>query len=168
RVREEIRREPHRGPRREDVVPPGAILLEDVVLDGAAELRALHALALGDELVEEEEQRRRSVDRHRGRDLPERNGVEEELHVGERVDRDAGPPHLALRARVVRVVAELGRKVEGDGEAGLPALEQVAETRIRLLSRGEARVLADRPRPPAVQVLVGATRERELAGKLEL
>ena len=85
-----------------------------------------------------------------------------------RVDRDAGPPDLARGARVVGVVAELRRQVERDREPGLAALEQVAEARVRLLGRGEARVLADRPRPPAVHVRVGAARERELARELEL
>ena len=132
------------------------------------ELVAGDALALGHELVQQEEQRRGRVDRHRRRDLAERDPVEEQLHVRERVDRDAGPPHLALGARVVGVVAELRRQVERDREAGLPPLEEVAEARVRLLGRGEARVLADRPRPPAVHVLVRTARERELARELEL
>src|SRR4051794_4753841 len=70
--------------------------------------------------------------------------------------------------RVVGVVAELRRQVERDREAGLPAVEQVAVTRVRLLRRGEAGVLADRPRAPAVHVAVRAARVRILAGKLEL
>ena len=89
-----------------------------------------------------------------------------DLHVGERVDRDARAADLAERARVVGVVAELRRQVEGDREPGLPALEQVAVARVRLLGRGEARVLADRPRPAAVHVRVRAARVRVLAGQL--
>src|SRR6266513_2345200 len=49
-----------------------------------------------------------------------------------------------------------------------PPLEQVAEARVRLLGRGEARVLADRPGPAAVHVRVGTARVRELARQLEL
>ena len=96
-VGEEVRRQPHRRPRREDVVPARDVLLEDVVLDGAAERLPRHALLLGDELVEQEEERGRRVDRHRGRDLAERDRVEEDPHVGERVDRDARAPDLAER-----------------------------------------------------------------------
>ncbi len=168
RVREEIRRQAHRGLGREDVVPARAVLLEDVVLGRPAQLLALDALPLGDELVQQEEQGRRRVDRHRRRDLAERDPVEEELHVHDRVDRDPGPPHLAHGARVVRVVAELRREVERDREAGLAPLEEIAEARVRLLCRRKARVLADRPRPPAVHVRVRAARERELARELEL
>ena len=167
-VREEVGREPHRRARREDVVAARDVLLEHVVLHRAAQLLARDALLLGDELVEQQEERRGRVDRHRRRDLVERDAVEEHLHVGERVDRDAGPPDLALGERVVRVVAELRRQVERDGEPGLAALEQVAEARVRLLGRAVARVLADRPRAAAVHRLVRAARERELARELEL
>src|SRR5207245_11022382 len=99
--------------------------------------------------------------------LAERDPVEQQLHVGDRVDRDSGPPYLPDRARVVRVVAELCRQVERDGEPGLAALQQIAEALIRLLRGRETRVLANRPRPPAVHVPIGAARERELAWELE-
>ena len=167
-VREEVGREPHRRSRREDVVAARDVLLQHVVLHGAAQLLARDALALGDELVEEEEQCGRRVDRHRGRDLVERDSVEQRLHVAERVDRDARAADLALCERVVGVVAELRREVERDREAGLPALEQVAEARVRLLRRAVARVLADRPRTAAVHRLVGPRVNGNSPGRLEL
>jgi hypothetical protein len=52
-VREQVGREPHRGLRRVDEVPPRDVLLEDVVLDGAAQLLGRDALLLADELVEQ-------------------------------------------------------------------------------------------------------------------
>src|SRR5205085_6619423 len=61
-VREEVGRDPHRGPRREYVVPARDVLLEDVVLDGAAEFVAADALLLRYELVEQEQKRRGRVD----------------------------------------------------------------------------------------------------------
>ena len=149
-VREEVGRDPHRGPRRKDVVPAGDVLLEDVVLDGAAELVARHALLLGRQLVEQEQQRGGRVDRHRRRDAVERDAVEDDAHVGDRVDRYARAADLAPRHRVVGVVAELRRQVERDREPGLPELEQIAEALVRLFRRAEAGVLADRPRPAAV------------------
>src|SRR5581483_10099618 len=118
--------------------------------------------------VEQQQQSRRRVDRHRRRDIAERDPLEQDLHVRERVDRDPGAPDLSLRARVVRVVADLRRQVEGDGEAVLAAGEQVAEPRVRLFRRGEAGVLADRPGPPAVHVAVRPARERRHARRLEL
>ena len=94
--------------------------------------------------------------------------VEEELHVRDRVDGHSGPPHLPERVRIVGVVAELGREVEGDREAGLPSLEQVAKPLVRLLGGCEPCVLADRPRPAPVHVRIGPPRERKLARRLEV
>ena len=167
-IREEIGRDPHRRPRREDVVPARDVLLQDVVLGRPAKRLGRYALALGHQLVQEEQERCRRVDGHGRRDLAERDVREEELHVRDRVDGDSGPPHLPERMRIVRVVAELGRKVESDREARLPPLEQVAEPLVRLFGGCEPRVLADRPRPAPVHVRVGPARERELPGRLEL
>ena len=163
-VGEQIGRQPHRRSRREDVVPARHVLLEDVVLHRAPQRRAGNALPLRHQFVEKEQQRRRGVDRHRGRHLIERDPVQEHLHVGDRVDRNAGPPHLALCRRVVRVEPELGRQVECDREAGLATREQVAVAFVRLLRRREACVLTDRPRTPAVHVRVRPSRERNSPG----
>ena len=108
------------------------------------------------------------VDRHRGRDLAERDAVEERLHVVERVDRHALAPDLAERARVVGVEAHQRRHVERGREAGLPVLEQVVEALVRLLGRAEAGELAHRPQAPAVHRRVDAARERVLAREAEV
>jgi hypothetical protein len=81
-VGEEIRRDPHGWLGRKDVVPTRRVLLEDVVLHSAAQLRSRDPLTLRDELVQEEQERRGCIDRHRRRDLAERDRVEEHLHVG--------------------------------------------------------------------------------------
>src|SRR5581483_1723248 len=145
--------------RREDPLLLRDVLLEDVRLDGAAQPLERDALLLPDAGVEGEEHRRRPVDRHRRRDLAERDPVEERLHVRERVDRHALAPDLAERARMVRVVAHQGRHVERGREAGLAVLEEVAEPRVRLLRRAEAGELPHRPEPAAVHRRVDAARE---------
>ena len=121
---------------------------------------ARDALLLADADVEREQHRRRRVDRHRGRDLAERDAREERLHVRERVDRDALAADLAERARVIGVVAHQRRHVERGREAGLAVLEQVAEALVRLLGGAEAGELAHRPEPAAVHRRVDAARER--------
>ena len=166
-VREQVGGQPHRRPRREDVVPTRDVLLEDVVLHRPAQRGPRDTLVLGDELVQEQQERRRCVDRHGRRHVGEWDAGEQDLHVGERVDRDAGPADLALGERIVGVVAELRRQIEGDREPGLAVREQVAVPLVRLLRGCEPRVLADRPRPAAVHVTVGAAGVRVLAGKLE-
>ena len=164
-VREQIGRQSHRRSRRKDVVPARDVLLEDVVLHRAAQRFTADSPPLRHELVEEQQQRRGRVDRHRRRDLVERNAVEQDLHVGERVDRDAGAADLACGVRIVGVVPELGRQVERDRQPRLAAGEQVAIALVRLLGRGEPGVLADRPGPAPVHVRVRAARERKLTGR---
>ena len=167
-VGEQVGRQPHARLGRVDEVPAGDVLLEDVVLDRAAELRARHALLFGDELVEQQQHAGGRVDRHRGGDLGERDPVERGAHVVDRVDRDAGAADLAEAARVVGVEAELGRQVEGHRQAGAAVGEQVLVALVGLLGRGVAGVLADRPRPLAVHLGVDPARERELAGRAEV
>ena len=78
-VCEEVGRKPHRRPRREDVVPARDVLLQHVVLDRPAKLVPRDAVGLGDELVQEEQECSRRVDRHRGRDVAERDALEQHL-----------------------------------------------------------------------------------------
>ena len=119
---------------------------------------------LADADVEREQHRRRRIDRHRRRDLPERDAVEQQLHVLERVDRDALTPDLTQRPRVIRVETHQRRHVERRRQPRLAVLEQVAEAPVRLLGRAEARELPHRPQPAAVHRLVHAARERVRTG----
>ena len=167
-IGEEVGREPHRWARRKDVVATGDVLLQNVVLHGATQLLPRHALRVCNQLVEKKEKSRGSVDRHRRRDAVERDPLEQDFHVGERVDRDPGSPDLALGERIVRVVAELRGQVEGDRQAGLAALEQIAKPIVRILGGAEARVLTNRPRPSAIHRLVRSARVRIRPGRLGL
>jgi hypothetical protein len=58
--------------------------------------------------------------------------------------------HLAQRVRVVGVVADLRRQVEGHRQAGRSALQQVPVAAVRLGRGAEARVLPHRPQAVAV------------------
>ena len=118
-VGEGVDDQPHGRTRRVDVGAAGDVLLQDVVLDGAADLLARHALLLGDQLVEQQQDGAGGVDRHRRRDLVHREVGHEQAHVGQRVDGHADLAHLALGPGVVGVVAHLRRQVEGAREAGL-------------------------------------------------
>ena len=103
-----------RGRGRIDVGAARGILLEHVVLDGAADLRPRDTLLLRYREVEAEENHPRRVDGHRGGDAIERNTGEQRLHVLERGDRDPDPTDLAPGERVVGVAPHLSRQVEGD------------------------------------------------------
>ena len=123
-----------------------------------------HALLLGDQLVEQQQDGGGGVDRHRGGHLVERDPVEQGPHVVEAVDGHPHLRHLAERHRVVGVVAHLGGEVEGHREPGLPGGEQCLEPSIGLLGGAEPGVLAHRPRPAAVHGGMRTTGERVLAG----
>ena len=71
---------------------------------------------------------------------------------------------LARCQRVIAVVADLGGQVEGDAQPGDPLREEVPVPRVGFLRRGEARVLAHRPRSSPIHRGLDATREGESAG----
>ncbi len=160
-VREQVGDQAHRWTRRVDVGAARRVLLQEVVLDGPLEVRRRDALLLGDQLVEQQQDRRGRVDRHRGRDLAERDAVEQPPHVVDRVDRDAGLADLALRERMVGVQTHLGREVERGRESGLAVLQEVAEAAVRIVGRAHPRVLPHRPETSAVHRGVRPACERE-------
>ena len=96
-------------------------LFEDVVLDGAVELRLVDALLLGGDDEGREHGQHRAVHRHRHRHLVEGDAVEEDLHVLDGVDRHARLAHIADDAGMVAVVAAMGGEIEGHRQAHLPA-----------------------------------------------
>ena len=149
---------------REDVRPSGDVLLEHVVLDRAAELVTRYPVLFGHELVQQQQDGRRGVDRHAGGDLVERDAVEEPAHVLDRVDRHADLADLAVRDRVVRVVAHLRGQVERDRQPVGTGGEQLVVALVGLGRGAEPGVLAHRPRPAGVHRRVHAAGERVLPG----
>ena len=90
-VLEDVGDDPHRRPRRVHVGAAGDVLLEQIVLDRARDLIAADTLLLGDELVEQQQDRRRRVDRHRRRHLVERD-VGQQQSACRRSSRSPRPP----------------------------------------------------------------------------
>jgi hypothetical protein len=167
-VAEGVRDDPQGGRRRVDVGPAGDVLLEHVVLDRAPELARVDALLLPDELVHQQQQGGRRVDRHRRRDLIERDPVEQRLHVLDRVDRDADLADLAVGDLGRAVVAHLRGQVEGHRQARGALLEEVLVAAVRLLGRRHPGVLPHRPQPAAVHRRVDPAGVGVLAGVPEL
>ncbi len=149
-VPDDVGHDPHARCRRVDVGVADHELLEDVVLDGPRELLDGHALLLTGDDEAGQHREHGAVHGHRHRHLLERDAVEEDLHVLDRVDRHAGLADVAHDAGVIRVVAAVGGEVEGHREALLACREVASVEGVGLLGGGEARVLADRPRPVGV------------------
>src|SRR5258708_24498279 len=143
------------------------VLLQNVVLNRALQLVARYALLFGGGDVEGPEDDRGPVDRHRRRDLVERNAREQVFHVLEARDRDTALPPFAVGSGVIRVVAHQRRKVERDGEARCSVREEELVALVRLARGPEAGELAHRPQLSAVAGRVNAAGEGELAGDAE-
>ena len=161
--REDVGDDAQRRFRRVDVGAARDVLLEDVVLNRARQARRARALAPGHGDVERQQDDGRRVDGHRRRDAIERDAVEQRRHVLDRVDRHADAADLAGGERVIGVVADLRRQIEGDAQAADALREQVAIAAVRLRGRPEARVLAHRPEPAAIHGRLDAAGVRELA-----
>ena len=106
--REHVDDQPAARSGREDVGPPGQVLLDDVVLRGAPQRGAVHAVIRGVGDVEAEQPCRGGVDRHRRVHLALRDAVEQRAHVTEMCDGHADLAHLAPGQGMVRVVARSG------------------------------------------------------------
>ena len=90
---------------------------QDVVLNGSAQLLRRHALLFGRDNVERHDRQHRAIHGHRHRHVIERNLVEQDLHVEDRIDGHAGLADVAGHALVVGVVAAMRGEIEGDREA---------------------------------------------------
>ena len=160
RVPDDVADDPHRWRRRIDVRVADHELLEDVVLDRAGELLLPHALLLGGDDVAGEHRQHRAVHRHRHRHPVERDAVEQDLHVLDRIDRHPRFADVADHARMVGIVATMGGEIEGHRHALTAAVEIAPVERVRFLGGGETGVLADRPRPLCVHRRLRAANER--------
>ena len=160
--------QPHRGLRREDVFFLGDVLLEDVVLDRAAEFVHRHTLLLGGGDVHGPGNRRRGINGHRGGYLVQGDAVEENLHIAQRGDGDATLAELPLRLWRIGVVAVERGQVEGHRETGLPLLQEILEASVGLLGGAESGEHAHRPQPAAVHRGMNPPGERILTGEAQL
>jgi hypothetical protein len=117
----------------------------NVVLHRAGELLGVGALFLGQRRVEREQPGGRGIDRHRGIHLGQRNALEQGAHVAEMRDRHADLADFAAGEAMVRVVAGLGRQIEGDRKPGLPLGQVPPVERIGRGGGGMARIGAEQP-----------------------
>src|SRR2546423_5519876 len=134
------------------------VLLEDVVLNGTAELPGIDALLFRRRDVEAVEDYSRAVDRHRRGNLIQRNAVEKRLHVSEARDCDATLPYLSLGSGMIRVITHQRRKIESNGKTCLAVGEQEFVSVIRVARAAETGELAHRPQAAPITCGVNAAR----------
>ena len=143
---EDVGDDPYRRRRRVDEGVADHELLQDVVLDGPAQLFWRHPLLFAGHDVHGQNRQHRPVHGHRHGHLIQRDAVEQDLHVEDGVDGHSGHPHIPAHPRVVGVVAPMGGQVEGHRQALLPGRQVSAVEGVGVLGGGESGVLADGPR----------------------
>ena len=147
---------PHAGLGRIDVRAACDVLLQQVVLNRAADRAGRNALFLGDQLVEQQQDRRGRVDRHARADLIEWQAAEQDPHVGDAVDGYADSTDLALCPLMVAVVTHLGGQIERTTQPGLAGVEQELEPLVGRCRGAKAGVLPHSPQLAAVHRRVDA------------
>ena len=118
--------------------------------------------------VEREQRRRRRVDGHGRGDLVERQPVEQDPHVLDRVDGHAHAADLAARTARGPSRAHLGGQIEGHAEPGLALLEQELVATVGLGRSGKAGILAHGPEAAAVHGLLHAAGVGRLPGRAQV
>ena len=163
--RNDIGDQSDRRPWREDVLLLSLILLEDVVLERAAQVLPGDATLLGDDDVHSQQDGRRPVDSHRrGHGSQVDAGVQVD-HVLDGVDGHAGTADLAKCPVVVRVSAHERGHVERRGQAGAPGGQQFAEAGVGVGGRAEAGEHPHGPQAGPVHVGVHTPGVGKLAGQ---
>ena len=127
-----------------------------------------HALLLGRQLVQEEQDGGGGIDRHRGRHAVEREVLEQDPHVLQGVDSDTDLADLAFGSLVIGVETHLGREIEGARQTGLAGGQQELEALVRRLGCAETGVLPHSPEAPTIHVLLNASGEGECSRLAEL
>ena len=143
---EDVGDDAHRGGGRIDIGVADHELFQDVVLNGPRQRRHRDALLFRRDDEQRQHRQHRAVHRHRHAHRIERDAGKERAHVIDRVDRDPGHADVAGDARMVGIVAAMGREIESDGESLLAGGEIGAIEGVRLLGGRKAGVLAHRPR----------------------
>ena len=155
RVFENLGNDIHGRLRRVDVGIAHHKFLQNVVLNGAAELFGTDALFHGRHNVESHHRKHRPVHGHADRHTVERDAVEQDFHVFHRVDGHTGFAHIAFDARVVGVVAAMGGQVKGHRQPFLTRGQVFAIEGIAFFGGGKARILPDGPRAAHIHGGVG-------------
>ena len=101
--------------------------------------------------------------------MVERDFVEEDFHVFDGVDGNAGFSDVAGYARMVGIVAAVSCEVEGDAQTLLAGGEVAAVECVGIFGGGKSRVLADGPGTQRIHRGVGAAEEwRDACGVIQM
>ena len=106
----------HRGFRWVDIGIAHHELLENIILDGPAQLFRRHTLFLSCHDIKRHDWQNRSVHGHRYRNVAERNLIEKNFHVFDRIYSYTRFPDVANHTLMIRIVTTVSRKIKCDRE----------------------------------------------------
>jgi len=143
----------------------GDVLLQDVVLERAAQVLPVHALLFGGHQEKSEEDHRRAVDGHGNGHISEWNRLKETCHVVRRVDGYPAVTDLSEGDRIIRVVAHQSRHVESNRQSMLAFRQQFPKPFIGVGHAGKPGELTYRPELAAIPGGMNAARVRVGTGE---
>ena len=112
-VTNNIRDYAHRGLRGIDIGIAHHEFFENVVLQGSSKLLRCHTLLFCGHYIARHNWQHCAIHGHGHRYLIQRNAIEEDLHVFNRINRYTGLADISLYAGMVRVIAAMGGQIEG-------------------------------------------------------
>jgi len=137
----------HRRFNRKNIGSAGCVFFQNIILDGAAELISRYALLFSDCDVHSQQYGCRCVDGHGCRNLAQINMVEKDFHIFQGINGYTYLADFADSHFVIRVIADLGRKVKC---AGTAVFNQVTITLVGFFSGSEACIHTHSPETAAV------------------
>ena len=151
--------------RRKDVFVLGNVFLEDVVLQGAADFFRRDALLFRHRQIHRPDDSCRAVDGHGSGDLAQGDAVKKGFHIGQRGYGNAALAELPGGPGIVGIVAVEGRQVKGGTEAGLPIIQQKAESRVGFPGQAKAGEHPHRPQTGTIAAGMDAAQIGKLPGQ---
>ena len=119
-IGKDIRDNPHRGCRRIDIGIAHHEFLQNIVLDGACQGGRRNALLLGSGDEQRQHRHDRAIHRHGDGHAVQRNVAEQDVHVGDGIDRHPGHADIVRDKLVIGVIAPVRRQIERHRQAHLP------------------------------------------------
>ena len=164
-VRNNVRHDPHRWFGRINIGVTDHEFFQNVVLNCAVELCLGNALFLTRHNEKRKDRNHRAVHRHRYRHLVQRDAIEQNFHILDRIDGNASLANIADNARVVAVIATVRGEIEGDRKALLSGGQVAAVKGVRFFGSRETGILADGPWPTRIHRRTHTARKWRKAGK---
>ena len=145
RIGDDVPDDAHRGFGRINIGVAHHVFFQNIVLNRSRQLLGLHALLFPGNDISREDRNHSAVHRHGYAHFFERDLIEKDLHILDRVNGHTGFSHIPHHTRMIRIIAAMRSQIEGDRQSHLARSEVLPIKGVGFLGRGKARVLANSP-----------------------